>query len=347
MRFVSPLTSPDAADSSIHFTARKSVGIMAMSVSGNPAQVYRIKSAREAVAIFGKDSGSVLMNGLISLLFQNGAQEVFAVSVGHDPSEATVGAYCSALEKLKAAGVYAVVCGSEKEEIHLALKTKLIDFANEGFEMLLFAGFDFVTKDRLIEHIAALDCKRIILASPTAYVKGYILPHGCFIAAALAGLVCSQDKLSQSFAGRIIRGLQGLSASVNQNLGVASAEKSGEYMAVHKLQTAYIPKSTDDPFGSVNSMLISDEITAKIRSLMELCLAAPEGYVAPEALCALAEAFLIQKKEEGLVTEYRKPEAVISENGGDSCEIRLDFSPVFPFEHLHIGAEIALNEVFS
>lgn len=119
-------SSYDASSAISGGTAKKVIGVAARAAKGEANRAVRITSYTAGVSAFGEDNESSAMEGLLRLLYQNGAAAVAAVAVAAPADKQDYEAAFAALSAQEDVSV--VVCDSADTEVLQALRERVTRF---------------------------------------------------------------------------------------------------------------------------------------------------------------------------------------------------------------------------
>ncbi|MDL2288704.1 phage tail sheath protein [Oscillospiraceae bacterium OttesenSCG-928-F05] len=238
------------------------VGIAACAGSGEKGVPKLIHSAAEALSIFGPDSETAAMAGLVKCLFQNGAPAVWAVaaSVGSAASDAD---YATAFEALDPKEVGVLVCDNTSLTVQQSMRESAEAASAERRERIACCAMaEDSSVEALTERAAGLCCERVVLTA------------GLHTAAAVAGVISAETDPARPFNGAILSGVSSSRADSDAAIdtlirgGVLPVEtENGKTCIVRgvttRTKTEGVPDTT---YRELNTILVIDAV---IRSLRE------------------------------------------------------------------------------
>ena len=178
-------SSYDASSAISGGTAKKVIGVAARAAKGEANRAVRITSYTAGVSAFGEDNESSAMEGLLRLLYQNGAAAVAAVAVAAPADKQDYEAAFAALSAQEDVSV--VVCDSADTEVLQALRDSVTAASGARRERIAVAGSEEETVSAMIEQAEALNSERVVLLGGRALDSGGEMLSGPAAAAAVAG----------------------------------------------------------------------------------------------------------------------------------------------------------------
>ena len=246
------------------------IGVAAKATAGTPNTPVTLTSYEGGLSAFGEDAEDTPgMSNLLSLLFENGASTVVAVSVEEDD-------YTSAFAALTATdNIQIVVCDSGDETVQQDLRTNLEEASATRRERIAVVGMDGADTASLITRAEALNSERMVLVGPDVLDKSGKTLSGIFAAAAVAGAIAVTSDPAVPLNGTALKGLGGVEALYNDNEidllvrgGVTPLEAVGGVVSpvrgiTTRTTTGGVPDIT---WRELTTILVVDDVIPSIRA---------------------------------------------------------------------------------
>lgn len=245
----------------------RAVGVAAVSAKGKAGEVNVFHSYEEALGVY---TPKETMSELVSLLFQNGAARVYAVSVaGSEEADTLLENYKGAfalLEKVEDLAV--VLCDSEAAAVQKALQESVKDAADARRERLaVIFGGEEESASQLVQRAKAINCERVVL----------VAPGGVKAAAAVAGAIAGESDPAVPLGGAELKGLDSLDTDWSDNEidtlvlgGVTPLEQVGGAVSVVRGITTRTKTGTanDPTWRELTTIRVVDDVIPSLRSAL-------------------------------------------------------------------------------
>jgi hypothetical protein len=303
------------------------VGLIAANSQAELDNVYTITRLNDAETIFGKDS---LMLRLCSIILQNGASSIKALSAG----DGQLAKYESAFNKLLAQdNIACVICDSSQIEINTLLKNSVIQASLACKERV---GIASCSEEYIESFVREINCERIIALKQKAKDALSDTFYGCFIAAAIAGLIASSSDPSSSFNSYALVGITALDKVYTEDeidyslkSGIAVCEMiAGKIELIRAVSTRTKTKGIYDiTFHEINTILIIDNVVSSIRkTLKQLIKGAKNNETTLAAIGSQSIIELQNKKFLGIIESFNPPNVYKSSSDPSVCIVELSFT---------------------
>ena len=238
-------------------------GIAARSAKGTE-QVHRLSRYEEAVSAFGETEP---ITGLVKLLFQNGAAEVYAVPVSAEENYEKAFALLAATE-----GPAVLVCDSTQLSVQQTLRTSVEDASGARRERIAVVSGGADGVQALTERAAALNSERMVLVGP-ALLEG----TGAELAAAVAGAIAGERDPAVPLGGAELRGIGALNAAYSDSEidllvrgGVTPVEEQGGICSVVRGVTTRTKTggAADATWRELTTIRIVDDVIPAVRNAL-------------------------------------------------------------------------------
>ena len=257
----------DASSAVSGKTTGRAVGVAAVSAKGKAGEVNIFHSYEEALEVY---TAKEIMSELVSLLFQNGAAQVCAVSVEQSEAPATLlenyKAAFAALEKVEDLAV--VICDSDSQDIQKALMESVKASAEVRRERLaVIFGGEEESAAQLTQRAKAVNCERVVL----------VAPGGVKAAAAVAGAIAGESDPAVPLGGAELKGLDSLDTQWNDNEidtlvlgGVTPLEQVGGVISVVRGITTRTKVGTanDATWRELTTIRVVDDVIPTLRNAL-------------------------------------------------------------------------------
>lgn len=204
--------------------AVRAIGVAAKAIAGSVNKPVTVTGYAAGVSVFGEDKDIKGMSTILRLLFANGASTVTAVRVAEDDDteydEAEydeVKAYAKAFTALGSEDVQILVCDSDDEEVHQALRDAVVEASGLRHERIAVVGCGGAGIDDLVKRAGDLNSERMVLVGPDALDSAGKTLSGVFAAAAVAALAASGGDPALPLNGGALKGLGGLTQDYSDN----------------------------------------------------------------------------------------------------------------------------------
>ena len=257
----------DASSAVSGKTTGRAVGVAAVSAKGKAGEVNVFHSYEEVLEVY---TAKETMSQLASLLFQNGAAQVYAVSVEANETPATLlenyKAAFTAMEKVEDIAV--VICDSDVQDIQKALMESVKAAAEVRRERLaVIFGGEEESAAQLTQRAKAINCERGVL----------VAPGGAEAAAAVAGAIAGESDPAVPLGGAELKGLDDLDTQWNDNEidtlvlgGVTPLEQVGGAISVVRGITTRTKTGTanDAAWRELTTIRIVDDVIPSLRNAL-------------------------------------------------------------------------------
>ncbi|MDE6107227.1 MAG: phage tail sheath subtilisin-like domain-containing protein [Oscillospiraceae bacterium] len=257
----------DASSAVSGRTSGRAVGVAAISAKGKVGEVNVFHSYEEALGVY---TPKETMSELVSLLFQNGAAQVYAVSVAHSEETDTLlenyKAAFGLLEKVEDLAV--VLCDSENTAVQKALQESVKSAAESRRERLaVIFGGEEESASQLVQRAKAVNCERVVL----------VAPGGVKAAAAVAGAIAGESDPAVPLGGAELKGLDSLDTDWSDNEidtlvlgGVTPLEQVGGTVSVVRGITTRTKTGTanDATWRELTTIRVVDDVIPSLRSAL-------------------------------------------------------------------------------
>lgn len=209
-------SSYDASSIVSGSAAGKTVGVAAIAAGGDAGEVITLHSYAEGLSTFGEDAEHAPgMAAMLKLLFCNGAGCVKAVAVA---DTGTVSDYEAAFDLLgEEEEIGIVVCDSTNAAVHAALAQNVAAASEARRERIAVVGGANETVTQMITHAAGINSERVVLVGPDITLGDGTELSAAFAAAAVAGLIASEQDPSVPINGARLAEIAGVSTRLNDN----------------------------------------------------------------------------------------------------------------------------------
>lgn len=195
--------------------AGKTVGVAAIAADGDTGEAVTLHSYAEGLSTFGEDAEHTPgMAAMLKLLFRNGAGCVKAVAVA---GTGTVSDYEAAFDLLGEEEIGVIVCDSTNAAVHAALAQNVAAASEARRERIAVVGGANETVTQMITHAAGINSERVVLVGPDITLGDGTELSAAFAAAAVAGLIASEQDPSVPINGARLAEIAGVSVRLNDN----------------------------------------------------------------------------------------------------------------------------------
>ena len=245
----------------------RAVGVAGLSAKGKAGEVRLFHSYEEALGVY---TAKEVISEMIALLFQNGAAQVYAVSVAAgEEASVLLENYKTAFDALeKVEELAAVVCDSTDAEVQKALKESVQRASQVRRERLaVVCGGEGESASDLVVRAKALNCERVVLAAP----------GGIQAAAAVAGAIAGESDPAVPLGGAELKGMDDLEQDWSDNEidtlvlgGVTPLEQSGGTVSVVRGVTTRTKTGTanDATWRELSTIRIVDDVIPSLREAL-------------------------------------------------------------------------------
>lgn len=320
----------------------KDVAIVATNNIAEQNHVYEIKRVSDATTIFGTNG---LMVRLCSIALSNGANKIQAVSAGSGTDNEYIEAF-AAVKDIDSIGV--VICDSEAQSVNTILKNSVVTSSEDGKERI---GIISCEESYIESFVSSINCERILALQQKAYDETDLTTaSGCFLAAALAGIMVNVADPTYSFNSTALSAVNSLNESYTESeldtlleSGIAVFETvAGKIEIIRAVSTRTQTDGVDDlTFHDINTVMIIDDVVISIRNVLENMLATAKNNESTRAaISTQASIELENKKSEGLIEEYSQPDVYQDETDPSICIVELSFTVSHTLNQIDIVAYI-------
>lgn len=245
----------------------RAVGVAAVSAKGEAGKVNIFHSYEEVLGVY---TAKETMSKLASLLFQNGAARVYAVSVtDSEESDTLLENYKAAFACLeKVEGLAVVLCDSDTAAVQKALQESVKAAAEARRERLaVIFGGEEESAAQLVQRAKAINCERVVL----------VAPGGAEAAAAVAGAIAGESDPAVPLGGAELKGLDSPDTDWSDNEidtlvlgGVTPLEQVGGTVSVVRGVTTRTKTGTanDPTWRELTTIRIVDDVIPALRSAL-------------------------------------------------------------------------------
>jgi len=331
----------DAASSYTAPMSLRYAAVVAKATGGETDRLYSFASLAEALEIFPYSADETyVMSDLIGLLFESGVSRVLAVAVGNG--------YETALETLSAAeNVGAVICDAHEQEDLTKLRSYVLKSFEERRECIAFCGIgDAAAAAAAAE---ALNCERMVIASPNVSLRRNGRRSAVFATAALAGRILATGDAAYNFNGEAFTQLNEpeiLQENIIQQLlesGVTVFESvGGEVECIRALTTRTKTNGVPErSLSGINTVLIIDDIMQFVRQTLRIQLRGGRVSGSPlESIRSQVVVALSQKQQEGLIESFAPPRCRADLTDPGVCIVEMSFTVAHVISQIHVTAHI-------
>lgn len=313
------------------------VGLAAECVSGKAGTAVPVSSYAEALAAFGGGA----MCELVRVLLINGAPVVYC-------ARAEKGNYQAAFNTLMAVPeVRYMVCSSHDAAVHTLLRDTILAADEAGKYRVGFVESAQENRSGLVSAAQALSCEKMVLVShhETAGTAGSV-------AAALCGVVASQNDPALPVNGAALRGLGAVSANFSDadisllvRGGVTPVEcVSGETSVIRGITTRSASGGVaDSTWRELSTVLVVNSVIPQIRDSLRAKFARAKNNAQTRG--AIRTQVIIEL-EENLKREFIDSYGAVSvQPGGDDgsvCVVSFSFTVAHGLNRIELQASVTV-----
>lgn len=322
----------------------KAVGIVALSDA--PINVsYTITRTTDAQTIFGNNGD---MYQLCKLALQNGALKVIAVSAGTSLNYN----YEEAFKVLETqSDIYTVVCDSTSSVVHALLKESVLrstQVQKERIGIISFGSYDDIKS--VLSWAATFNSERMILTAQSPIDQNSTVVSGCFVTAAIAGLISQNVDPTSSFNSTMLRGISRISKILDEDSidtyilnGLTPLEISLDEASIIRLVTSKTKNGdiVDSTFKDINTILIIDEVIPGLRNVLKNNLLGSKNNKITRSSIATQTVIKLQSYvEKEIIVSYEQPVVTVSEIDATVCIVKVSFTVSHGLNQIIISADI-------
>ena len=248
--------------------AVRTIGVAAKATSGTPNTPVTLTSYEAGISAFGEDAASAPgMSTILSLLFENGASTVVAVSVDEDEDYAAAFAALEALDNIQV-----VVCDSSDETVQEDLLDSLNTASATRRERIAVVGMSGANTTALTTRAKALNSERMVLVAPLGG------DAGAAVAAAVAGAIAAESDPAVPLGGAELKGVGALQAQYSETEidtlvrgGVTPVESVAGVVSVVRGVTTRTKtgEAADATWRELTTIRIVDDVIPTVRNALK------------------------------------------------------------------------------
>ena len=337
-------SSYDASSAISGGTAKKVIGIAARAAKGEANRAVRLTSYTAGVSAFGEDNESSAMEGLLRLLYQNGAAAVAAVAVAAPADKQDYEAAFAALSAQEDVSV--VVCDSADTEVLQALRDSVTAASSARRERIAVAGSEEETVSAMIEQAEALNSERVVLLGGRALDSGGEMLSGPAAAAAVAAVIAATADPAIPLNGAPLEGISGVAADFSDdeidllvrggNAGIASPVRG----VTTRTTTG---GASDSTWRELSTVLIVDNVIPQIRSALRRTFnRAKNTAQTRSAVRSRVIVELENKRQAEIIDGYGDVTVRASEENATVCEVEFSFAVAHGLNQIYLTAHITI-----
>ena len=343
-------SSYDASSAISGGTAKKVIGVAARAAKGEANRAVRITSYTAGVSAFGEDNESSAMEGLLRLLYQNGAAAVAAVAVAAPADKQDYEAAFAALSAQEDVSV--VVCDSADTEVLQALRDSVTAASGARRERIAVAGSEEETVSAMIEQAEALNSERVVLLGGRALDSGGEMLSGPAAAAAVAAVIAATADPAIPLNGAPLEGISGVAADFSDDEidllvrgGVTPLEgNAGTASPVRGVTTRTTTGgASDSTWRELSTVLIVDNVIPQIRSALRRTFnRAKNTAQTRSAVRSRVIVELENKRQAEIIDGYGDVTVRASEENATVCEVEFSFAVAHGLNQIYLTAHITI-----
>ena len=343
-------SSYDASSAISGGTAKKVIGVAARAAKGEANRAVRITSYTAGVSAFGEDNESSAMEGLLRLLYQNGAAVVAAVAVAAPADKQDYEAAFAALSAQEDVSV--VVCDSADTEVLQALRDSVTAASGARRERIAVAGSEEETVSAMIEQAEALNSERVVLLGGRALDSGGEMLSGPAAAAAVAAVIAATADPAIPLNGAPLEGISGVAADFSDDEidllvrgGVTPLEgNAGIASPVRGVTTRTTTGgASDSTWRELSTVLIVDNVIPQIRSALRRTFnRAKNTAQTRSAVRSRVIVELENKRQAEIIDGYGDVTVRASEENATVCEEEFSFAVAHGLNQIYLTAHITI-----
>jgi len=306
-----------------------------------------ITNYTQAVSLFGGEGTG--LTELIRLTLGGGAARVVAMPITGAPSD--LSGYKAAFDTLNDMDDLPIlVCDSTDLSVQQALRDAVRDASEARRERVAVVGLDADEPNQLATRAKALQSERVVLVGPRALNGGGAVLSGCYLAAAVAGVMARSTDPALPLGGAVVPGLGGLNVRYSDNdidllitSGVTPLEElAGEVSVLRavttRTETGGAPDST---WRELSTILIADNVIVSLRSALRARFARAKNTAQVRgAIRSQVVMELEAKKTAEIISGYQNVAAVQSADNPTVCEVSFEFAVAHTLNQIFLTAHI-------
>ena len=323
------------------------IGVAAKATAGTPNTPVTLTSYEGGLSAFGEDAdGTPGMSTILSLLFENGASTVVAVSVEEDD-------YASAFAALKAMdNIQVVVCDSGDETVQQDLRTSLEEASATRRERIAVVGMSGAGTSELTGRAEALNSERMVLVGPDVLDKSGKKLSGVFAAAAVAGAIAVTSDPAIPLNGTSLKGLGGVETLYGDNEidllvrgGVTPLEAVGGVVSpvrgiTTRTTTGGVPDIT---WRELTTILVVDDVIPSIRASLRSRFSRTKNTAQTRgAIRSQVIVELENKLRAEIIDSYGEVEVSVYEDDPTVCLVEFSFAVAHGLNQIYLTAHITI-----
>lgn len=314
-----------------------SAAVAGLCSKGEAGKVLSFHSYEQAADAFG--SGETL-TGLVGLLLDNGAAQVYAVPVAAGGKAEDYAAAFAALEKVE--DVTAVVCDSTELEVEQALRDSVKRASGDRRERLaVVSGAAGETVEELTARGAELNCERVVL-----------VPDGVKAAAAVAGAIAGETDPAVPLGGAELKGLAELEPEWSEKEidalvlgGVTPLERRGGVVSVirgvtTRTKTGSAPDAT---WRELSTIRVVDDVIPTLRKALRAKFSRAKN--TPQGRGAIRSQVIVElekKVSDEIITGYDNVTVSALEEDPTVCLVEFRFTVAHGLNQIWLSARITV-----
>ena len=323
------------------------VGATGVCPSGTSETPAAVTSYAQAISLFGGEGTG--LTELIRLALKGGAARVMAMPiVKPSPSVTDYKTAFAALNTVDDLPI--LVCDSTELAVQQALRDAVRDASENRRERIAVVGLDSDQSELLTARAKALQSERVVLAGPRALNEDGTLLSGCYLAAAVAGVIAQNTDPALPLGGAVIPGLGGLNVRYSDNDidllitdGVTPLEEmAGEISILRavttRTETAGVPDRT---WRDLSTTLIADNVIVGLRQALRARFSrAKNTEQVRGAIRSQVVMELEAKKTMQIISGYQNVTATQSTDNPTVCEVSFEFGVAHTLNQIFLTAHI-------
>jgi len=319
-------------------------GVCPAGASDTPAT---ITNYAQAVSLFGGEGAG--LTELIRLALVGGAARVAAMPIVK--SVVDVNDYKAAFDALNDMDDLTIlVCDSTDLTVQQALRDAVRDASEARRERVAVMGLDADEPNLLAFRAKALQSERVVLVGPRALNGDGAVLSGCYLAAAVAGVMARSNDPALPLGGAVLPGLGGLNVRYADNdidllitNGVTPLEElAGEVSVLRAVTTRTETGGAPDiTWRELSTILIADNVIVGLRRALRARFARAKNTVQVRgAIRSQVIMELEAKKSAEIISGYQNVAAVQSTDNPTVCEVSFEFGVAHTLNQIFLTAHI-------
>ena len=323
------------------------VGAAGVCPNGAAADPLIVTNYAQAVSLFGGEGGG--LTELIRLILRGGAARVAAMPiVKASPGVNDYKAAFAALNDVEDLPI--LVCDSADLSVQQALRDAVRDASEARRERVAVVGLNADEPTLLTARAKALQSERVMLVAPRVLNDGGEVLSGCYLAAAVAGVMARNTDPALPLGGAVVPGLGGLNVRYSDNdidllvtNGVTPLEElAGEVSVLRAVTTrTETGGAPDTTWRELSTILIADNVISGLRRALRARFTRAKNTAQVRgAIRSQVVMELEAKKMAEIITGYQNVTAVQSADNPTVCEVAFEFGVAHALNQIFITAHI-------